>query len=106
MHPTPHPARSFNPASAAFTLDSVVALRLDTAADFIAELAASAAKEASIEAGLASIAATWGALQLDMAEYKVGRGAARVVWGWAAAELPRWDGNALGASFVERLWGL
>lgn len=49
-------------------------LRLDTAAEFISELAGNAAKEASIEAGLASIATTWSALELDMAEYKVGAG--------------------------------
>ena len=72
MHHTTFPHTRFDPASVSFTLDSVVVLRLDTAAEFISELAANAAKEASIEAGLAGIAATWGALELDMVEYKVG----------------------------------
>lgn len=46
-------------------------LRLDAAADFVSALAAGAAKEAAVEAGLAAIAATWAGLQLDMVEYKV-----------------------------------
>ena len=60
-----------------------MALRLDAVADFIAELAVNAAKEAAIEAGIASIAATWAPLTLDMAEYKVGFGV--VGWGFAWA---------------------
>jgi hypothetical protein len=64
---------SFDPASRSFTLNSVMTLRLDAVTEFVAELAVNAAKEAAIEASLASIAATWGALALDMAEYKVRR---------------------------------
>lgn len=71
----PAPRRRFDPDSPAFTLDSLIALRLDAASDFVAELAATAAKEAAIEAGLAGVAATWAGLQLDMADHKVGRGA-------------------------------
>lgn len=48
-----------------------MSLRLDACAEFVASLAANAAKEAAIEGSLAGIAATWGALQLDMVEYKV-----------------------------------
>jgi dynein heavy chain len=62
-----------------------VALRLDTVADFVADLAASAAKEAAIEGALAGIAATWGAMALDMVEYKVGGGV--VGEGWRGGSL-------------------
>jgi len=42
----------FNPDSPAFTLDSVVSLRLDAHAEFISELSSNATKEAAIEGGL------------------------------------------------------
>lgn len=61
---------SFDPASASFTLDSVVALRLDQHCDFISELSVNASKELAIETSLAVIADTWEGLFLDMAEYK------------------------------------
>lgn len=60
----------FDPASPAFTLESVVALRLDQHVDFVAELSVTASKEQGIEANLAAIGATWAGLALDMAEYK------------------------------------
>jgi dynein heavy chain len=60
----------FDPNSTKFTLESVVSLRLDQHVDFIADLSVTASKEQAIETSLASIAATWGELALDMAEYK------------------------------------
>lgn len=61
---------SFDPASASFTLESVVALRLDQHCDLISQLSVNATKELAIETSLAGIAATWEALFLDLAEYK------------------------------------
>lgn len=63
-------SRRFDPNSTRFTLESVVSLRLDQHVDFIADLSVTASKEQAIETSLASIAATWGELALDMAEYK------------------------------------
>jgi dynein heavy chain len=60
----------FDPAAASFTLESVVSLRLDQHAEFIAELSVNATKELAIENSLAAIAATWAGLSLDLAEYK------------------------------------
>jgi dynein heavy chain len=60
----------FDPAAASFTLESVVSLRLDQHAEFIAELSVNATKELAIENSLAVIAATWDGLSLDLAEYK------------------------------------
>jgi dynein heavy chain len=59
-----------DPASDGFTLDSVMALRLDAHAELIAELSVNASKEAAIEASLQGIAGTWASLPLDLAEYK------------------------------------
>lgn len=60
----------FDPGSDSFTLESVVALRLDQAAEFIAELSVNATKEQAIETSIRSIADVWGGLVLDMGEYK------------------------------------
>lgn len=57
----------FEPASDAFTLDSIVKLRLDQHAEFIGEMSVNATKELAIEQSLAAIAETWKTLDLDMA---------------------------------------
>ncbi len=44
-----HVGSKFDPESPDFTLDSVVQLRLDTHAEFIAELSVNATKELAIE---------------------------------------------------------
>ncbi|GMH41208.1 hypothetical protein BSKO_09118 [Bryopsis sp. KO-2023] len=61
---------SFDPNADDFTLDSVVQLRLDRHAEFIAELSTNATKELAIELSIQQISATWSELDLDMAEYK------------------------------------
>lgn len=48
----------------------MVSLRLDQHSEFISELSVNATKELAIETSLASIAATWEGLSLDMADYK------------------------------------
>jgi hypothetical protein len=53
-----------------FTLHTVILLRLDTRADFIASLSSTASKEQAIEAGLSSIEATWACLNLDIVQHK------------------------------------
>ena len=60
----------FDPTSPSFTLDSMVQLRLDQQVEFIAELSVNATKELAIENNLKAIVTTWGALALDMVEYK------------------------------------
>ncbi|GIM07381.1 hypothetical protein Vretimale_11536 [Volvox reticuliferus] len=65
-----HIGIKFDPHSRGFTLDSVVALRLDQHVDFVAELSVNATKELAIENNIKTIAATWSTLLLDMAEYK------------------------------------
>ncbi|WIA33430.1 hypothetical protein OEZ86_006562 [Tetradesmus obliquus] len=65
-----HIGTKFDPAAASFTLESVVSLRLDQHAEFIAELSVNATKELAIENSLAAIAATWAGLSLDLADYK------------------------------------
>ncbi len=59
-----------DPTSDSFTLDTVMTLRLDQHAEFIAELSTNASKELAIETSLQGIAATWAQLPLDLAEYK------------------------------------
>jgi dynein heavy chain len=51
-------------------LESVVALRLDQSAEFIAELSVNSTKELAIETSIRTIADTWLNLSLDMCEYK------------------------------------
>ena len=60
----------FDPTSPSFTLDSMVQLRLDQQVEFIAELSVNATKELAIENNLKAIVTTWGALAMDMVEYK------------------------------------
>lgn len=57
---------TFDPASDSFTLDSIVALRLDQHAEFIGEMSVNATKELAIEQSLAAIAEAWKNLDLDM----------------------------------------
>jgi hypothetical protein len=57
---------SFDPTSDTFTLDSIVALRLDQHAEFISEMSLNATKELAIEQSLAAIAEAWKTLDLDM----------------------------------------
>eukprot|EP00879_Flechtneria_rotunda_P019356 GHRR01020328.1.p1 GENE.GHRR01020328.1~~GHRR01020328.1.p1 ORF type:complete len:1679 (+),score=578.13 GHRR01020328.1:143-5179(+) len=65
-----HIGTSFDPADTNFTLETVMALRLDQHAEFIAELSVNATKELAIETSLAAISATWADLGLDLTEYK------------------------------------
>lgn len=55
-----------HPESDDFTLNSIIALRLDTHADYISSLSANASKELAVEQGIAAIAEAWNALELDM----------------------------------------
>jgi dynein heavy chain, axonemal len=57
---------AFDPTTDAFTLDSIVALRLDQHAEFIGEMSVNATKELAIEQSLAAIAEAWKVLDLDM----------------------------------------
>ena len=61
---------TFDPASDAFTLDSIVALRLDQHAEFISEMSLNATKELAIEQSLATIAEAWKTLDLDMVRHQ------------------------------------
>jgi dynein heavy chain, axonemal len=56
----------FDPTSNAFTLDSIVLLRLDQHAEFIGEMSTNATKELAIEQSINAIAETWKTLDLDM----------------------------------------
>ena len=56
----------FDPYADSFTLDSIVQLRLDQHAEFIAEMSLNATKELAIEQSIQAIAATWKDLSLDM----------------------------------------
>lgn len=60
---------TFDPTSDAFTLDSIVALRLDQHAEFISEMSVNATKELAIEQSLATIAEAWKTLDLDMVRH-------------------------------------
>lgn len=57
---------SFDPTSDSFTLDGIVALRLDQHAEFISDMSVNATKELAIEQSLAAIAEAWKTLDLDM----------------------------------------
>jgi len=61
---------TFDPTSADFTLESVVAYGFPKYADFIGDLSASANKELAIETALAEINRVWQGLTLDVVEYK------------------------------------
>ncbi len=63
-------ARSFSPGGSDITLHSVMSLRLDAHADFIASLSVTASKEQAIEVRLSGIEATWTDLRLDMTQHK------------------------------------
>jgi dynein heavy chain, axonemal len=56
----------FDPTTDQFTLNSIVQLRLDLHAEFIAEMSCNATKELAIEQGIAAIADTWKELELDL----------------------------------------
>ena len=66
--------KNFNPQGSEFTLDKVLEYGLDQYAESISTLSGAAAKELSIEAGLASIKESWNALELDIIVYKEERG--------------------------------
>eukprot|EP00798_Chlamydomonas_sp_ICE-L_P021926 gene21926-28972_t len=60
----------FDPFSPTFSLDSVVQLRLDQHAEFIAELSVNSMKELAMENNIKTIAEAWNSLDLDLTEYK------------------------------------
>lgn len=49
-----------------FTLESLVNMRMDQYAEFIAEMSVNASKELAIETAITSISAVWAELKLDM----------------------------------------
>lgn len=53
-----------------FTLESLVNMRMDQYADFIADMSVNASKELAIETAVINITNTWKELNLDMVEYK------------------------------------
>lgn len=65
----PEPFHTFHPPNLVAPAQ-VTELRLDMHAEMVGELSTNSSKEMAIEQSLASIAATWADLNLDMVPYK------------------------------------
>ncbi|KAI9101992.1 dynein heavy chain and region D6 of dynein motor-domain-containing protein [Phlyctochytrium arcticum] len=70
--------KTFDPKGDDFTLENILEMGLDQYAESIANLSAAAAKELSIEEGLANIEKAWQVLELDIIPYKDDKGYSKI----------------------------